>query len=163
MFKILLHSKLEQHLKPQNLMKMGIFWFGNILIQPGLFIYQHNSWGKGDSQLTAGGEDGNLDPGSQRKALFGAGRTPRAAEGFRKARKPVAQRGMVSGGPWCPHCLPDKRVCKAWSQRPPWAFHLGVGPAKVQPGSGAACTIEPGTRQKSDPIWQVEEARSMTL
>lgn len=36
-------------------MRMGIFWFENTLVQPGLFIYQHNSWGKGHSQLTAGG------------------------------------------------------------------------------------------------------------
>lgn len=54
-FKILLHSKLEQHLKPQKVMRMGTFWFENTLVQPGLSIYQHNSWEKGPSQLTAGG------------------------------------------------------------------------------------------------------------
>lgn len=83
-------------------------------MQPGLSIYQHNSWGKGHGQLTAGGEDGNLDADPQRKALFGAGRTPRAAEGFRKARKPATQRGTESGEPWCQHSLSDEllRVCK---------------------------------------------------
>lgn len=36
-------------------MRMGIFWFGNTPVQPGLFIHQHNSWGTGHSQLTVGG------------------------------------------------------------------------------------------------------------
>lgn len=119
-------------------------------MQPGLSIYQHNSWGKGHGQLTAGGEDGNLDADPQRKALFGAGRTPRAAEGFRKVRKPAIRRGRESGGPRCQYSPSDKllKVCKLEAIETTISFLLGSWASwhtfQVPPSSGAACTIQPG-------------------
>lgn len=130
-------------------------------MQPGLSIYQHNSWGKGHGQLTAGGEDGNLDADPQRKALFGAGRTPRAAEGFRKVRKPATRRGRESGGPRCQYSPSDKllKVCKLEAIETTISFLLGSWAPGTHSRCHQALELPAPSSQESQPAWLARRAR----